>query len=114
MLQSAEDTLKTVEYWLENDDVFSVDFLTETVIVPEHATFPFSDHVFDTSAGPWKPRNVLHATWLDQTGSSSVFASTGPFFLIGNALHQAWRLHTDDLDSFATTLIPRDERDGDS
>lgn len=60
MLESQENMLSTIEYWLENDDVFSADFLTETVIVPENATFSCSNLTLETSAGPWKPKNVLH------------------------------------------------------
>ncbi len=29
----------------------------------------------------------------------------GPYFLLGNQLHQAWRLYPDTLDSFVTTII---------
>lgn len=33
----------------------------------------------------------------------------GPYFALGQRLHQAWRLYPDVLSAFATAVIPNDE-----
>jgi hypothetical protein len=31
----------------------------------------------------------------------------GPYFLVGDSIHQAWKLYADELDSFSVAVIPQ-------
>lgn len=33
---------------------------------------------------------------------------SGPYFLVGKDIHQAWRLYSDDLDAFVIATVPED------
>jgi hypothetical protein len=41
-------------------------------------------------------------------GSASRPLPSGPYFLHGNNIHQAWRLYADELDAFVFSVIPDD------
>jgi hypothetical protein len=93
---SISETLQTFH---NTDDVFSADFQDVLVLqVP-----------------PGFDRKLIPQSAL---GFNSIFTLTledeatgvppGPYFLQNRTLHQAWRLYTDDLDAFITTVIPDD------
>ena len=65
-----------------------------------------------TQPAPGLPDNVTH--YLRERSSAIIFLSDtvlpeGPYFAVGRQLHQAWRLYPDNLSSFVTAVIPRDE-----
>ncbi|KAJ8129848.1 hypothetical protein O1611_g3785 [Lasiodiplodia mahajangana] len=106
---SLENTLPDViGSFLEiNDDVFSLKFLTDTIIVQgessdltrvqEQWTMPPPNPI----TGSWVPRTVLTMTSPEQN------IPDGPYFLSeGCRLSQAWRLYPDTHDSFTTGFIP--------
>ena len=52
----------------------------------------------ETSVGPWNIRSAFAVT-----GS----IPPGPYFLHGNAIHQAWRLYPDTLEAFSVAAYPQ-------
>lgn len=44
--------------------------------------------------------------FVSWTASQTAAIPSGPYFLLGNGLHQAWRLYTDDLDAFIVSVVP--------
>lgn len=45
--------------------------------------------------------------------NSTITLPSGPYFLHGNDIHQAWRLYPDDLDAFIFGVIAEDVRNPD-
>lgn len=100
---------KIVESFQKDDDVFSNDFLTDTVMIQRTVGKPSTSklsHVLwdtlnlNTSDGPWKPARVI-------TVDAKHELPPGPYFLAsGNTLAQAWRLFPDTQDAFTTTFVP--------
>ncbi len=102
---TAVDVAHKIAAFYDNDDVFSEDFLTDTVIVqvdqPEEApAIQWADvHRLVGRGGSWHPVHILQVedTQLPQ----------GPYFLSpGNLLFQAWRLYPDTQDAFVSTFVP--------
>ncbi|KAF2965298.1 hypothetical protein GQX73_g8269 [Xylaria multiplex] len=107
-LSSEKSLSRVVSSFLEtNDDVFSSQFLTDTIIVQgdsldsgwpvERWSAPASNPI----SGSWAPKTVLQVTnTLRETPD-------GPYLLSeGYRLSQAWRLYPDKQDSFITSFIP--------
>lgn len=108
---SAVDVVKKVEALMESDDVLCEDFLSETIVLPDKASGnSFSSNVktrLQTSAGTWKIKNVLPLS-----ESCNIRLPSGPYFILGFTLHQAWLLYDDYLDTFITTIVPDDNQPG--
>lgn len=85
------------------DDVFIPDFGSVLVEKPGNGNASAVNSLEDSSA-----RQVYHLD--DIVGLSDDFAElpSGPYFLHGPNLHQAWRLYDDDLGAFAFGVIPDD------
>jgi hypothetical protein len=45
----------------------------------------------------------VFVSWAE---SQTAAIPSGPYLLLGNDLHQAWRLYTDDLDAFIVSVVP--------
>lgn len=80
------------------DDVFSRDFLEkcETIVLLESTT----NSGLRTSLGKWDVKNI------ETVAEGKTSLPEGPYFLVGNSIHQAWKLYADDLDSFSVTVVP--------
>ncbi|KAI0182115.1 putative amidase [Hypoxylon sp. FL1284] len=107
---NTNESLRNIVKSFQQDDVFSVDFLTDTVVVQWMSGRPSTSkgsHIswealdLTTADGPWKPARVI-------TVDSQHQLPSGPYFLApGNTLAQAWRLYPDTSDSFTTTFVPK-------
>lgn len=79
----------------------------------------FGNNVVIVTAGT-EPSPADLTTRLNMSGNfSAIYSSrpnstvtlpSGPYFLHGSDIHQAWRLYPDDLDAFIFGVIPEDVR----
>lgn len=87
------------------------DFLLGIIVLPNKAACnSFNSNVktpLKISAATWEIKNVLHLK-----EPSNIHLSSGPDFILGSTLHQAWRLYDDYLDTFISTIVPDDDQPG--
>ncbi|KAJ0123645.1 amidase [Diaporthe amygdali] len=82
-----ESIQSDIESFIQHDDVFSDDFLTDTVMI-------------QGQNGQTKPDRIIKLEF-------NVALEPGPYFLLPDSvLAQAWRLYPDTQDAFATTFVP--------
>ncbi|KAK3984184.1 amidase signature domain-containing protein [Cladorrhinum sp. PSN332] len=95
------DITDAVSKFARIDDVFSTDFLTGLVGVAGHRLEPDAINdmqEIDTGRGScWSVTNIIPV---------ETDIVPGPYFLFGNAIHQAWKLYSDDLDAFSVAVYP--------
>ncbi|KAK5660029.1 hypothetical protein OQA88_13497 [Cercophora sp. LCS_1] len=98
--EGRSDIVKDVSQFSQADDVFCSIFLTDTVGVLGAPKDVQSRELqgIETKIGTWTVKSVYAVTSL-QGGKASI--PPGPYFLRGNAIHQAWKLYPDTLDAFS-------------
>lgn len=92
---------------MQHNDVFSDDFLTDTVMIQgqngqtvDESLIQWAGFSVETAHGHWKPDRIIKIEF-------NVALEPGPYFLLpGRILAQAWRLYPDTQDAFATTFVP--------
>lgn len=98
-----EKLWKTLQYFVDNDDVCSKEFTSILVVKPSQR----EDGSVDSS--PKAFRGSFSAVYHLRTSSiakkSEIDLPSGPYFLSGQNLHQAWRFYPDYLDAFTFGLI---------
>lgn len=97
-----------IEKWLGLDDVFSISFVENVVFQIAH-----SDKGL-LGAAPQVDRDVSEAFsslegWSWHFWESNEKLASGPYFLWGSELHQAYRLHPDVCGAFVHGCIPSNE-----
>ncbi|KAJ4396444.1 hypothetical protein N0V93_000663 [Gnomoniopsis smithogilvyi] len=111
-LESGPEQLgKILQYYVDNDDVCEDEFTGILVVNPSSSGPDFAATADDVDLpGPDLSRFsavyyiVPEAAVLE--GENRL--SSGPYFLSGPNLHQAWRLYPDELEAFTFGLIPDD------
>lgn len=102
---------RTLQYVVDNDDVCTDDF-TGIIVVKPSGPGSEPSRAFDNASGadaqasPDFPFTLYHLTNGLDTSSERDLLPSGPYFLSGQNLHQAWRLYPDDLDAFTFGLLP--------
>lgn len=107
------DLLDAVQHLKSEDDVFSPDFLSDSIVIQSSATVQLRvEHLknLKTSLGPWTVKSLFTL----QSDADRPPLPRGPYFLCGRNLHQAWKLYPDNLDCFATTVVRRDTQSAES
>jgi len=99
---------KLLEEFKREDDVFTDEFEEnlEHLIIRQPTD--------DSSDQPKEPSTYSVGETYQHLAVSELKSSDlphGPYFLCGNAIHQAWRLYADNLDSFISTVIPKSVAD---
>ena len=101
---------EAIHRFLQIDDVFSTDFLTDTVIVQQelddkdtHPDLPVLRDPIEVSTET--NRKICRTYHLEEILEAESLPE-GPYFLVGSELHQAWRLYADHVESFLTTVVP--------
>lgn len=110
-----EELGRTLQYLVDNDDVCTDEFTGIIVVKPSgsgsesrQACASASDNQtssLDCLFTVYHMSNELH------TSKEIDLLPSGPYFLSGQNLHQAWRLYPDDLDAFTFGLLPDDPFD---
>lgn len=109
-LESGPEQLgRILQYYVDNDDVCDDDF-TGILVVNPSASSPEAAGVADDVAGPDLSRfsAVYHMVSEAAVLEGDNRLPSGPYFLSGPNLHQAWRLYPDELEAFTFGLIPDD------
>ncbi|KAI5461730.1 hypothetical protein BGZ63DRAFT_414396 [Mariannaea sp. PMI_226] len=100
-----------LELFDDYDDIFTSDFGFALVEKPNRAKSNVSQATsleVDTLR-----RQIYHLESIVGLGDSLAELPSGPYFLHGPNLHQAWRLYSDDLKAFALGVIPEDLNEAD-
>ncbi|KAH8684339.1 amidase signature domain-containing protein [Tricladium varicosporioides] len=97
-----------IEKWLDLDDVFSIAFVENVVF-----QIPHSDKG-PLTAAPQVDHDVSEAFsslegWSWYFWESNEKLASGPYFLWGSELHQAYRLHPDVCGAFVYGCVPSNE-----
>lgn len=83
--------------------MFSPDFGGVLVEKPENGNQSDVNSLVETLA-----RQIYHVDQFTASGDDFAQLPSGPYFLHGPFLHQAWRLYDDDLGAFNFGVIPDD------
>ncbi|KAH8788395.1 amidase signature domain-containing protein [Diaporthe sp. PMI_573] len=104
-----EELGRTLQFLVDNDDVCTDDFTGIIVVKPSGSAPELHGACASTSdiqASIDCPFTIYHmANGLDTAEEKDLLPS-GPYFLSGQNLHQAWRLYPDELDAFTFGLLP--------
>lgn len=106
--ESTHESIQSdIKSFSQQDDVFSDDFLTDTVVIQgkngqmvDESLIEWANLSVETAHGPWRPGRIIKIEF-------NMALEPGPYFLLPeSALAQAWRLYPDTQDAFATTFVP--------
>ena len=88
------------------DDVHSNEFLRTIIVqIPRDQKLARDDYKITISTiDGVLSSNVVHVHISSDKQDDALHS--GPYFLLGNTLHQAWRLYPDSLDAFVITVLP--------
>lgn len=97
-----------LRYLLEHDDVCIPEFTSILVVKPSESNPRPEAAIFETFSTVYhlKPDTLRTAAVCSHGNLQS-----GPYFLSGQGLHQAWRFYVDHLDAFTFGLVPEDPFD---
>ena len=101
-LESGPERLADIlEYYVENDDVCSDEFTGILVVKPSRSEATWTNITVNKSVLP-----TYHLKVDLEAQKNAASLTSGPYFLSGPNLHQAWRLYPDNLDAFTVGVIP--------
>jgi hypothetical protein len=99
LLRAGQDKVASqLDFFGLVDDVYSKDFAETIVVVDTGAD------LLETTTAASVYSSVLHS----RANSSIPSLPSGPYFLRGSNIHQAWRLYRDELDAFIFGVVPQD------
>lgn len=104
-----EELGRTLQHLVDNDDVCTDEFTGIIVVKPSGSGSDSREacaSASDIRASLDCPFTVYHMTNGLDTSEERDLLPSGPYFLSGQNLHQAWRLYPDDLDAFTFGLLP--------
>lgn len=96
LISSADGTLKSNDItdvtkdWHKSDDVWSEAFAELAVLQTPFGVEPNAN------------RGIIHI----QAKEGKEMLPSGPYFLHGSNVHQAWRLYPDEFDAFIAPVVP--------
>ncbi|KAI1841736.1 hypothetical protein JX266_012104 [Neoarthrinium moseri] len=115
VLISASDTrleyevvTERIQRFKEEDDVFNEGFLTDILLVARNCASNFEGlHIglpgdANINGRRWHVGTVCNVI----TSASQAYVPSGPYFLCGNEVFQAWKLYVDRSSCFQTTVLP--------
>lgn len=96
------DITNRLKHFDKYDDVFTEAFAATFVIHGLQESIEGSDSYQETLA------ELFPSILFSRTDGNTEALPSGPYFLHGSDIHQAWRLYPDELDAFIYGVIPRD------
>jgi hypothetical protein len=96
-----EKLAETLQYYVSHDDVCNLEFTAILVMKPSGSGGERTMIAIEPSIAP-----VYHLRTEFEATENVAELPSGPYFLSGSNLHQAWRLYPDDLDAFTVGMIP--------
>lgn len=92
-----EKLAETLQHYVSHDDVCSLEFTAILVMKP-------------SGSGGKRTMTAISSVYHLQADleakENAAELPSGPYFLSGSNLHQAWKLYPDDLDAFTVGVIP--------
>jgi hypothetical protein len=105
-LRSPDAIIDAVNDFAKVDDLFCEDFMTDTIVANGFSKEECVARVKIIAANKdWNVRKVLRLNARAQGRT----IPDGPYFMLGDKLHQAWRLYPDHLDAFVSTVTSSEE-----
>lgn len=106
-----EELGRTLQFLVDNDDVCTDEFTGIIVVKPSGSASErygrgACPSAYDGAASIDCPFTVYHLADDISTSKVKNLLPSGPYFLSGQNLHQAWRLYPDELDAFTFGLLP--------
>lgn len=97
---------RVVQQFETIDDVYTTDFHDSLLVqVPHGVELNLEDFAIDLGRSTnLKFRKVLRS----KVDSERNLLPSGPYFLQGQNMHQAWKLYDDSLGAFVQTVVPDD------
>ncbi|POS76042.1 hypothetical protein DHEL01_v205556 [Diaporthe helianthi] len=111
-----EELGRTLQFLVDNDDVCTDEFTGIIVVKPSGSASEQRGHwpcpgAYDVTTSTDCPFTVYRVADDPGTSEEKNLLPSGPYFLSGQNLHQAWRLYPDELDAFTFGLLPDDPFD---
>ena len=97
----------TFERFSNSDDVFTFHFTNGGVLLPQNMDPEQSQDSISRALKEYLSHRSAQLLFMKPSDTDNL--PEGPYFLHGESLHQAWRLYSDDLESFTTGVMPDDE-----
>ncbi|KAI9670069.1 MAG: hypothetical protein M1817_004549, partial [Caeruleum heppii] len=97
---SAKDLLSIVDTFSKIDDVYSHAFNKSLILQKD------VKHSADGLVKTLLSQGLVEAVHFAAASKSQDFLPSGPYFLYGQQIHQAWRLYPDELDAFVIPVVP--------
>ena len=98
------NVLRVVEEYLRIDDVCTADFLSNIVIqAPREVELHYDS---STNFSPEMSSRSTPDYHRSVTGSAETLVPSGPYFIIGGGIYEAWRMYPDHLDCFEIGIVP--------
>ena len=101
-LEFIEETFSRFE---AEDDVFNEHFTTGGLLIIQHSSEQQPSPILPGDVNEYFNARSTRILTLDNS------IPEGPYFVLGQSLHQAWRLYLDSLSAFATAVLPADEQE---
>ena len=100
-----DDIEKAITGFLEDDDVYSVDFASNIIIqtLRQLTSEKRVQTGFCKSLGP----DIKLQLEYSKVDFLEDLLPPGPYFVYGNGIYEAWRLYPDVLDAFQITFVPQ-------
>lgn len=95
----------TLSHFEAEDDVFNEHFTIGGFLIIQHSSERQPSLVLPDDVADYLISRSLLILTLD------ISLPEGPYFILGQRLHQAWRLYLDSLSAFATAVLPADEEE---
>lgn len=99
-----EELGRTLQYFVDHDDVCSDDFTGILVMKPSTTGHDVAPESLAALRATFS--SIYHLAGSLETFANDDSLPSGPYFLSGSNLHEAWRLYPDDLDAFTFGMIP--------
>ena len=100
-----DDIEETIARCLENDDVYSLDFVSNIIIQTLGSVASKRKIQMKSCKRRFGP-NIKFRLKYSKVNSLEDLLPPGPYFVYENGIHEAWRLYPDVLDAFQITFMP--------
>ncbi|KAI0856904.1 putative amidase [Xylaria cubensis] len=99
---SSEHVQNALDDFSHRDDVFSDDFSSTLVLQPGR------DVDVSSVTAQLTESRLFRTIYRNESGHKHHSLPSGPYFIRGKSIHQAWKLYEDDLDAFVIPTIVDD------
>ncbi|KAB8339253.1 hypothetical protein FH972_022187 [Carpinus fangiana] len=99
--ESLEALPQLLNHFKDVDDVFNDAFSSSLVMQKVVGSYQ------TPSAESFHVLSAIQSLYESEVNSSKLLLPSGPYFVLGQNIHQAWRLYEDELDAFVIPIVPQ-------